>query len=398
MLTECPHCGKRLKIEDALAGQQRLCPACQSVFTVPPTPAGQSSPGGTGTKPVPSEPEPGVPGATAAGTRATPPPLPASARRRPGPAPAGREGAGRALDTLEARGVLEGVLSALSGTMSLTKLAFFAAGAAATALVVACLLWAAGRANPSVAAVILFLGLVGAAGMLFGVLPGGLAYLEHARRQGRPTGMADAIGFCGRRFHSLFGAVLLWLAAFAVLNGLMSLLNTSGEAASFVAALLFLPQFAVNLLLAVAVLLGVLLPCAIAVEGRGVFAAVPLVVRLVRHRTLQVLLHVVLTLFLLSILTTLTAGLGQLALLPTAATNSPSATGLPGLAHLGELLTAPVGAGMGTAGSMGTGSGGDLIRVVSLAIAALMLASLPAVYWVVSFTGYYDRFRLSGRD
>jgi len=35
MITPCPFCSKRLKINDNLAGKRGTCPACKQIFTIP---------------------------------------------------------------------------------------------------------------------------------------------------------------------------------------------------------------------------------------------------------------------------------------------------------------------------------------------------------------------------
>jgi len=85
----------------------------------------------------------------------------------------------------------------------------------------------------------------------------------------------------------LFGAVVL--VALAAINGLIVLLNRSGAAGSLLAAFLFLPQFVMNLALALAVIVGVLVPVAIATENVGASQAVGRLLNCVQRDTSRLL-------------------------------------------------------------------------------------------------------------
>jgi len=57
MIARCPHCGKKLKINDKLTGKRGASPACKKPFAIPPVPAKPPQ----GQKPAKTPPPPPAP-------------------------------------------------------------------------------------------------------------------------------------------------------------------------------------------------------------------------------------------------------------------------------------------------------------------------------------------------
>ena len=136
---------------------------------------------------------------------------------------------------------------------------------------------------------------------LIGVMIGGVAYLTHMEEQGRSVGIRDAFRFCARKFGSLFGGAVLFLIVvllvLVVTNGFILILNRSLTVGSLLAALLFLPHFALNLVSLLAALISVIIPCAIAVENIRPSVAISRFVACVRRDTGHLMVHFIITAF-----------------------------------------------------------------------------------------------------
>jgi hypothetical protein len=231
------------------------------------------------------------------------------------------------------------------------------------------------------AAVVLYVGLIG-------VLAGGMAHLADMDERGRKAAMGGALGFCARRFVSLFmGAVSFAVVVGVVLvvvNGLAALLNAAGTAGAFLAALWFLPQFAIDLVLGVALAVWVVVPIAIATENLTALQAIGRLQTCLCRDTKRLLVH-----FAVSA----AVGMAVLAVLPalfwlpaamTLVTNSPLSSLLGALTRLSpdSLMR---GDGFGGFYS----SGPDALRVFFGALVGLAVMGYLSAYWVGSFTGYY---------
>lgn len=410
MVATCPHCKQKLNIEEALAGQQRICPACGLTFTVPSPP--EEPPRLAETAKTPLESPTGnaigrasiLPSTTSAPSAAdspvkptsVPPPLPP----RPPAGPAGAAAAGqapfelppplpRSVSSAATQATLERLISSLARSLSIRKLGFFLLGAIATLLVCGILqyigFWVSHkigfRAGYEVMMIIVVIITVG---MFLGVLPGGLAYLTHMERRQRPPGITDAIHFCLRRFMSLFGAALLTVVLLMLLpvivNGLIALITYSGEIGSALTSLLFLPQLLVNFVLVLAALVGVLVPCIIVVEGFGAFRAISQFGTCIRHQVGPLTIQLTLTMLLGGNVLSVLVLLVSVALAPTLAANCPS-----------ELVSL-----FGPRPRFGEFSHfGEMIRSFSLMVVWLLVMVYPVVYHVVSFTAYYETVRSS---
>ena len=213
---------------------------------------------------------------------------------------------------------------------------------------------------------------------LSGVLTGGLAYLTHMESKGTPVGIGGAFRFCGRRFLSLFGGTLMLLLLLlfipAMLNGFIFLLNSNRTVGSLIAALLFLPQVIVNLALVVASFTAVLFHCSIVVEDIGAFTALGRFFHCIRRQTVQLMIHLAMTIFLGLIIMWVLWLLVGAALSPTIATNFPRLT------LIANSMFGP-----------SQGGWGDGLRYFLIAFIFLTVLIYPLVYWIVSFTNYYEK-------
>ena len=259
---QCPGCGRTRTVPDDWAGRSVVCNDCQTPHVVPSLGTNDPLP------PFPSGPPPVPPAAPPLpGVRPSPPtarpPLPLPGE----PAPEGQAGPAIRFDRL---------FQALAEAMSLRKLGFFMGGMAATWVVVLLLLWLA-AASKSLAGLLVVVPLVTILALrMSGVLAGGVAYMLRAKAEGRPESIGETCGFCGQRFLSLFGGMLLVLFALGlisvVVNGIIALL-AGVQGLSLLAAALFIPQVLFNLVLALAALTIVLVPCAIARREIGAIEA-----------------------------------------------------------------------------------------------------------------------------
>ena len=429
MITSCPNCSKKLKVKDSLVGKQVVCPACKQAFKIPmklgKPPGEQKVPGKTppipppvtsakGPPPVPppppvsATPPPGVertPGQTA------PPPLPPKPAKKTETTP--RLPSNRAVLRASTSSSLNQVISSLARALSFKKLGFFLLAAITMVILCGFFLWIGAASNSDAIAIVCFI-IVGILVIgAIGPLAGGVAYLTRAESQGRSVGIADAFRFCGRRFLSLIGGIVLLLLILIILplvvNGFVALLNSNRTVGSFVGALLFLPQFLLNLMWIVAVLVGILVPCAIAVENIGAFRALSRLIACMRFNTSQLMVQIALTFFFVGVVIFVLWLLVGIAMVPTFVTNGPAFT-----SSIGKLdqLWESRGGGHSFGFDLGSKSrdnlrgkqsrgsefgrptktkhrSGDVLRQFFMAVIFLLVIVYPVVYWIVSFTTYY---------
>ena len=393
MITACPYCGKKLKIKDKHAGKRGTCPSCRHLFIIQPPSAeppeeihtpqkthdvSPSQPPAPQTAKQPPSPPPLQKPATAPKTPAVPPPLPP--KKEPAP---------KTITDTNARAGLDSVINSLTRALSMKKIGFCLIGDVIILLICACfagliLLASMGSmrsGNPleslqtSITALVV---VVIIATGLSGVLTGGLAYMTLMESKGTPVGIGGTFRFCGRRFLSLFGGTLMLLLLLlfipAVLNGFIFFLNSNRTVGSLIAALLFLPQAVINLALVVASFTAVLFHCSIAVEDIGAFTALGRFFHCIRRRTVQLMIHLAMTFFLGSIIMSVLWFLVGTAMSPTIATNFP---------RLALIAFSMFGSGRG--------GWGDGLRYFLIAFIFLTVLIYPVVYWIVSFTNYYEK-------
>ena len=322
--------------------------------------------------------------------------------------------------------------------MGLRKLAFFMIGLVATSTVAALLLGLAG-ASKSLAgwAVVVPLVVILLEGMP-GVIAGGVAYMLRTKAEGRPESIRETCGFCARRFLSLFGGMLLVGIGLGlvtvIVNGLIALV-AGIEAISLLAAVLFIPQVLFNLVLALASLTVVLVPCAIALKDLNAIEAIHSVIGLMRRDTAMLVVHTGLALFVGGVLSVVLIGLLLLGLMPTCASNGPDVVGGvfrtltgPGssdaLADLSRMFdevrkrsdAISRQSGRDPFESLSFGEQfwggksqpkqsrpswessalssffrGDWLRYLSLLVVFLGAISYPAVFWICAMSGFYER-------
>ena len=394
MITTCPYCGKKLKVKDNLAGKKGACPSCRQIFIIPPTsiepPKEKETPQ---TTPEVSPPQPPVP--QTAKQPASPPPPPQKtpaapkAPAVPPPLPPKKEPIPKTITDTNAKAGLDSVINSLTRALSMKKIGFCLIGDVIILLICGSLagliamasMGAMRSGNPlesiqtSISSLIIIP--IIAIG-LSGVLTGGLAYLTHMESKGTPVGIGGAFRFCGRRFLSLFGGTLMLLLLLlfipAILNGFIFFLNSNRTVGSLIAALLFLPQAVVNLALVVASFIAVLFHCSIAVENIGAFTALGRFFHCIRRQTVQLMIHLAMTIFLGLIIMWVLWLLVGAAMSPTIATNFPR------LALISNSMFGP-----------GQGGWGNGLRYFFLAFVFLPVLIYPLVYWIVSFTNYYEK-------
>ena len=477
MIVSCPHCNRRLKVEDAFAGLERSCPACQEAFTVPTLsaapqtgiqngaePPAASGMGGVPESVAPSSAPPAAPGvfpskdvgvesagparpplATPAAPPSTsppaipppvappgtgptaqrgappvvPPPLPPSARTgaaakaAPGRGPSGQPFPIRSqASPMSTQAALERVISSLSRALNLHMLGFYLVGAVVTIVVCALLVWVGGQIATEAGLAMLFIAAVVSFGMSVGVLPGGVAYLTHMQERGQAGRFGDAVAFCGRRFPSLFGGAILLLVLFAlvplIVNGVIALLNSGGDVGSAAGALLTLPQVLANLILVVAAAVAVILPCAIAVEDIGAMRALSRLAACVRRHTSTLMVQLALTVFFGGVVMQILVTLTGMAVVATLSTNCPkvlSTNELFDTSALSDLrsglssewdryLATPSSTRRRSRPAASSSQSGDSLRLFFLALVALAVIAYPVVYFIVSFTAYYEAIRV----
>jgi hypothetical protein len=230
--------------------------------------------------------------------------------------------------------------------------------------------------------------------------------------------LAEALTFCRQQFVALFFGTILLAAgvglAGGTVNGLVALLNQSRTVGSFVGSMLFVPQVLANATLVVLCLVGVIVPCAVAVERIGPVRAIQRLVTLLVRRPGRLLLQFGITLYLGVMMLFVLAVLASVSLGPTLATNGPSpgrwAPSMPsmdaGQGDLSELL-----AGLEDLGVPGTEGGqspslfpgfsstepaappghwGDWLRELGIGVVFIAVLAFPVVFWICAFARYYE--------
>jgi hypothetical protein len=499
MVCACPNpkCKQMFKIDDTFAGRQATCPKCKTPFIIPrapietankqvapkaiptavqvPTPniavqpppvrsSPDSQPAGHAS-PMPPKVE-----ARGAGLKnaPVPPPLPRStpAQKAPGPGGPpplppkvpGRPPAIPGTISTVAGATINRVVNSLVRALSIRKLCFFLLAATAIGLFLCFLsyglvkivmpsedLYAEDLGSLIGDFVLVFIVIIIIAVGMTGILIGGVAYLTHMEEQGRSVSISDAFRFCGRKFGSLFvGAVIFLMLMLLILvftNGFMSLLSGSSSMGSLLTALLFLPHFALNLVLLLAIVVSVIIPCAITVENIGPMVAISRFIACVRRDTGHLIVHLVISAFFGAMVTLTLLGLVFFVMLPTFVINSGGGIGILGAGspfghagtaqgfdvefayrdsyRIGERLVrnVPFDSGIGNGrhnskimnGGYGRerryrdifGRSSGQIKIpwdtkLRIFFAALVVAaaiSYGSVFWIVSFTNYYRGVR-----
>jgi len=423
MVIACPNCGKKLRISDELAGQQRPCPACKQPLAIPKAgaPAGpplrhtSSSPSGAGAgrprtvaaSPGPPDaphaqvsaggPTPPLAGGAAsvvAPPGATPPPLPPTVGRRPivgGPPPlppgatskkhpGGQRtlpgtspgGAGNAIGL-----VIQGLVRALS----VHKLAYFLVGVVVFGLIFAVLaaapLWMSARSESLVIQILCLLAISVLGVGLLGVLVGGMAHLAHVDESGGRGTLVSAFGFCGRRCVSLFaGAVMFGVAVLTVLyaiHKMILMLNDNRTVGSLLASVLFLPQFLINVGLVLALIVGVLIPIIIAAEDASALQAIRRVLQCVRCDTGRLLVHLATSILIGLVISVVLGSLVGGGLVMTWVSNGADLEST----FLSMFM------------ENSHGPWGDRLRLFCTSVVVCVVVGYLLAYWVGSFTGYY---------
>jgi len=315
------------------------------------------------------------------------------------------------------QGILDQVFEGMGQALSVRKLSFFLLSAIAALVALGLLIRTGFAIGSAVGFVILPIANSAAIGLL-GVIAGGVAHLAIEEGQGRTCRLVEAIAFCRQQFVALFfGAILLAVGvgtAGGMVNGLVALLNQSRTVGSLVGSVLFVPQVLVNAALVVLLLVGVLVPCAVAAERIGPTQAIKRVVSLLVQRPAGLLLQFgvtlffgVMTLFVLAVLATVSLG-------PTLATNGPS-TGrwMPSLPSL-DAGQQDVAGAMGQLQSLLSGMDGDQspglfpgmslsseppasrahwgdwLRELGIGIVLIAVLAFPVVFWICAFARYYE--------
>ncbi len=380
----CPGCGQVTTVPDEWAGIQVHCHNCQVEHTVPV----QKSPGSGQLGDAEGPP-----------VRTDQPPA--------------REAPSRAF-----RGVVDRMFEGMGQALSVRKLTFFLLSAI-TAFVVWGLLIRTGFAiGTAVGFVVLPIANSVAVG-LSGVIAGGVAYLAVEEGQGRACRVADALAFCRQQFVALFfGTILLAVGvglAGGMVNGLVALLNLSRTVGSLVGSLLFVPQVLANAALVVLCLVGVLVPCSVAVEQLGPIQAIRRLISLLVQRPGGLLLQFGITLYMGVTMLFVLAVLATVSLGPTFATNGPSLArwmpsflssdagqvSLPGVFNMfGDLADIPGMEGVESSGLLSglssskpaesPGHWGDWLRELGIGVVFIAVLAFPVVFWICAFARYYE--------
>jgi len=460
MIARCPHCQKKLEIADDLAGKQVRCanPECQKIFTVPAAAVSATPPPVPKTPPAPTPPSPPVssvppspppptptllkaPVPPAVTTSATPPPMPnsplppqppaASPQVSPpgvpiSPPPQAKISAG--LTAMDGSSALNHVIASLGRALSLRKLAFFLLGAIVTLVIFSVLIMLAAQIDDSNTSVfVAFIAFFVAIG-LYGVIAGGVVHMAHQEIQGQTIGIMQTVGYCLGRFISFFfGALLMFFLILlipALFNGLIYWIRDSGDAGSFITALLFLPQLLINLCLVVAMLVTVIVFCAMVIESFGPFRALGRLIHCIRRQTGPLMVQLIMTFFFGGVVFWSLMGLVSAAALPTWYSNGPASPldslleeiiGLDELSLFDESssdINDAFNLNMqkyGSGSSYGFGSvdddddassrkrgpsdSGDSLRKFAMGLVILLVFAYPFVFLIVSFTGYYEQNR-----
>jgi len=317
-------------------------------------------------------------------------------------------------------GMMDRVFEGMGQALSVRKLSFFLLSALAAFVVCGLLVRIGFAIGVGTGIVTLFITMLIAVG-LSGAIAGGVAYLAVEEGQGRSCRLVDVFTFCGQQFVALFfGAILLAVGvtlAGALANGLVALFNLSRTVGSLLGSVLFLPQVVVNAALVVLCLVGVLVPCAVAVEGVGPILAIRRLVTILIQRPGGLLLQFAITLYFGVMMLCVLGFLAVVSLGPTLATNGPSLGGLPmpfppsfddqeiGLSGLssGDDL-----GGFGFPGmesdpfsglssprsrpepAVSAGKWGDWLRYLGVGVVFIAVLAFPVVFWICAFARYYE--------
>lgn len=480
MFTRCANCGKTFNISDENAGKQARCSACGARFTISPgigappsasaplaaegaTSSAAMPPSAAGLGTAPGQPKHGDgPGAahgaphsvratavppppaasspqpirTAATRPISPPsvaPSRASVRPQMPPAPPPF----KAPVTIDATAMIGRVAGCLGRALCCRKLTFAVlAGVILSVLFYLLIRGLIPLVDSFEAAIFMgvvsFLVLVG----LLGVGSGGIAHMAHSESQGKIATVGDAFAFCARRFPALFfGSILLVLCVVlgaSLVNGIVHAVRSAGSIGSFFASFLYLPQMLVNLIIVLSVAVGVLVPCAIAVEGIGPIRALGRLGQLARARMGGLIVQLALTLVLGAITLGTLLALVAAARMPTQLSNGYKSRGLIRMitGGIGDMVSpfsssssssdyagfdlgtdrqSSFGSSFGSESSGGLRAGsrqdsifgkqastkdpkesGDGIRRFSWTLACVLVLAYPMVYWVTSFTSFYE--------
>ena len=458
MVCACPHCGGKFKIDDSFAGRQATCPKCKNPFIIPKAPletanqqeaiktiptAVQVPTPNIAVQPPPvrsspdSQPAGHAPPLTpkveahVAGLKKAPvpPPLPINTAAQKAPGPKGppplppktdpkTKGPGRPPDIPRTAGTASGaainlVIGGLVRALSARKLVFgflvciflllFWLGP--TIILIGIAESSGSRALSTICCIIsitLYIGIVG-------TFSGGIAYMGHMEQQRHIVGIGKALGFCSRKFISLFFGSVLFVVVILLVslltNGFIVFLNRSITVGSLLAAVLFVPQFILNFALVLAFGVGVLVPCAIAVENIGALDAISRLVTCVRRDTGQLMIHFTATILFSAVVMTVICILLFLAMTPTVATNGPpsirstvgafipfSGTGDGGMSASLKRFEQEFSRMSGFGESRRTSSGpwGGRSRWFFMILVLVLPCIYAGVYWILSFTAYYE--------
>lgn len=425
---KCPGCGKVREVPEEWAGKTATCKDCKTPNKIPGIPSARDrSRSEIATQPPPVPGTADRPSSTREENVAEPPPFavpppipdavppippdadipPALPETRPADG-ATRTPAGSEIDGSTAV-TIDQLLQGMSQAVSIRKIGFFLLGALSILLVCAVLfllgvllpMW---TESTEPLLFIWFLAVVFVVGYS-GVMAGGLAHMASEEGRGRNVGILAAARFCRGRFLPLFGGAILLalglLIAGGMINGLILLLNKDPKVGSFVASMLFLPQFALNALLLIGFLVGVIVFCAIAVEGIGPIDGVRRLTTLAVRHTGSLVVSFAITLFTGLFLFVVLMFLVQIALGPTLLTNGMQMFSIPSVLTDREAFSGMSEQDAGRFSGWDTDDpgesplaeakpSGDWLRTLSVIFLYLALLSFPAVYWVCAFTRYYE--------
>ncbi len=239
------------------------------------------------------------------------------------------------------------------------------------------------------------------AAALMGVVAGGVVHLVHAQREGRPAGIGSAFLHCIRRFVPLFLGMLALFAAIVAVFGLVSwvvfTLDESSGIGALLMALLYLPQWALNLTLLMGILVSVLMPCIVVVDQSGPLKALARMAQLLRTRLVDVIIHFAITLVLAWLV------IGLLGLLVASVTFVTSFSNGGGTLRemieqlqLGSQQADSFEAFLAAAEKQKSDSARNAavgLRAFFVLLLLLIVLAYPAVYGIASFTDFYRAIR-----
>lgn len=318
---------------------------------------------------------------------------------------------------MDGSSALNHVINSLGRALSLGKLLFFLLGAAVTLLLCFLILWIGNQGSDGAGVGTYIFAFLIATG-LFGVIAGGVVYIAHEERQGQSAGIMQTVFYCLRRFLAFFGGALLMfvltLLVPALFNGLIYWLRDSGDAGSFITAILFLPQLLINLCLVVGILVTVIVFCAMVIEPCGPFRALGRLLHSIRHQTGPLIVQLIMSIFFGGVVFWALVSLVGAATVPTVVSNGPKTSVYSLMKDLmslddtsssdSELDNALKNYGSG--GLYGFGGedkdesssrrgnqsdSGDSLRSFAQGLVVLLVLAYPFVFWIVSFTGYYEQ-------